>query len=467
MGHLLVSAAHKSSGKTTVTLGLCAALNRRGQRVQPFKKGPDYIDPMWLGRAARRPCYNLDFHTMAPDEIRATFARKLAAADVAVIEGNMGLYDGTDLEGSNSNAALAALLGSPVLLVVDGRGMSRTVAPLVLGLQQFSADIRIGGVVLNQVAGHRHESKLRAAIEHFTEVPVLGAVHRDPELAIDERHLGLIPSNEESTAEAKLDYIADRVAAQVDLERVLAMAATAEAPVETAPEPVPAGADVRIGVAQDAAFGFYYPDDLERLQAAGAEVVPFDTLRDPALPEVDGLFIGGGFPETRMAELEANTAMRTAVRQAIEADMPVYAECGGLMYLTRSLRWGDHRHEMVGALPAETVMHPRPVGRGYIRLRETGASAWPETVAGAEFNAHEFHYSSLEEVEPGLTYAYEVIRGKGVTGHHDGIVYRNLLANYAHLRDVGDCHWTRRFVAFVRKHKHRAAGIAAAHAHHA
>ncbi|HKJ77442.1 MAG TPA: cobyrinate a,c-diamide synthase [Gammaproteobacteria bacterium] len=467
MGHLLVSAAHKSSGKTTVTLGLCAALRARGRAIQPFKKGPDYIDPMWLGRAAGRPCYNLDFHTMPAEEIRATFARKLAGADLGVVEGNMGLYDGTDLEGGNSNAALAALLGSPVLLVVDGRGMSRTVAPLVLGLQQFSDEIRIAGVILNHVAGSRHEGKLRAAIEHFTDVPVLGALHRDPAIAIDERHLGLIPSNEDDEAERKLEYIGERVAAQVDLDGVTAVAGTATAPEPAVAEPAAARTDVRIGVARDAAFGFYYPDDLEHLEAAGAEVVPFNTLRDQTLPEVDGLFIGGGFPETLMAELEGNAAMRAAIRGAIEGGMPVYAECGGLMYLTRGLRWGDHRREMVGVLPAETVMHPRPVGRGYIRLRETGTGPWPETTAGAEFNAHEFHYSSLEEVEPGLSYAYEVTRGKGVTGHHDGIVYKNLLANYAHLRDVGDCHWTRRFVSFVRDHKQRSAGPAPAEAEHA
>jgi cobyrinic acid a,c-diamide synthase len=452
MGHLLISAAHKSSGKTTVSLGLCAALARRGYRVQPFKKGPDYIDPMWLARASGRPCYNLDFHTMGEAEIEAAFARYTASADVALIEGNMGLFDGTDLEGSNSNAALAVLLKAPVVLVLDATGMTRTAAAVLRGLQQFDPAMRTGGVILNKVAGSRHEGKLRNAIEHYTDIPILGAVHRNARLAIDERHLGLIPSNEDSEAGAKLDYIAEAIADQVDLDAVVAVAESAT-PVRTpvAPTPVSVPAPVvRIGIARDQAFGFYYPDDLEHLEAAGAELVPFSTLSDSALPEVDGLFIGGGFPETLMERLEANTAMRRAVREAIEAGMPVYAECGGLMYLTRSLQWKEQRREMVGAIAADTVMHPKPVGRGYIRLRETGQGPWPGTAAGTEFNAHEFHYSALENVDPNLCYAYEVVRGKGVTGRHDGIVYKNLLANYAHLRDVEAFRWAERFIGFVR-----------------
>lgn len=452
MGQLLISAAHKSSGKTTISLGLCAALARRGYRVQPFKKGPDYIDPMWLARASGRPCYNLDFHTMNEAEIRTAFARYTASADVALIEGNMGLFDGTDLEGSNSNAALAILLQAPVLLVLDATGMTRTAAAVLRGLQQFDPAMRTGGVILNKVAGSRHEGKLRNAIEHYTDVPILGAVHRNASLAIDERHLGLIPSNEDSGAGGKLDDIAGAIAEQVDLDAVVAVAESA-VPIQSPTFPSPAAAPapaVRIGIARDQAFGFYYPDDLEHLTAAGAELVPFSTLEDAELPEVDGLFIGGGFPETLMERLEANTAMRRAMREAIEAGMPVYAECGGLMYLTRSLRWNEEHREMVGAIPADTVMHPKPVGRGYIRLRETGQGPWPGTCAGNEFNAHEFHYSALENVAPDLCYAYEVVRGKGVTGHHDGIVYKNLLANYAHLRDVEAFRWAERFVGFVR-----------------
>ncbi len=313
MAHLFISAAHKSSGKTTVSIGLCAALAARGLAVQPFKKGPDYIDPLWLGRAAGRACYNLDFYTMARDEIDATFAQQMAGADIGVIEGNKGLYDGLDLDGSNSNAALAAQLAAPVVLVLDTRGMTRGIAPLILGYQAFDPTIRIAGVILNQVGGSRHEGKLRQVIEHYTDVKVLGAVGKSPEMVIVERHLGLMPSNEDDSSAQRIAAMGQRITEQVDLDRVVALAGTApEAP--EVPRVAPAAPpDVRIGYARDEAFGFYYPCDLAAFREAGAELVPFDATRDPGLPAVDGLFIGGGFPETRMAELEANTTMRRAV----------------------------------------------------------------------------------------------------------------------------------------------------------
>lgn len=476
MNRLLISAAHKSSGKTTVTLGLCAALRVRGNVVQPFKKGPDYIDPMWLSAASGRPCHNLDFYLMSDREILRTFVDRARGADASLIEGNKGLYDGLDLEGSNSNAALARLLDAPVILVIDARGMTRGIAPLILGYQAFDRDIRIGGVILNQLGGSRHEAKLRAVIEHYTDVPVVGAVHHDERLTIVERHLGLVPSNESPEPRARIEAIARVIAESVDLERVLEVARKApplpavQAPKDAenaskpsalrleplpssstpAPTPLPKEerASVRIGVARDAAFAFYYPGDLEALEAAGAELVRVDTLRDVRLPDVDGLFIGGGFPEVQMEALADNAPLRRDVRQAIEAGLPVYAECGGLMYLSRSIAWKGRRCEMVGAIPADTVMRDRPQGRGYVLLRDTGRHPWG--ASGAEVRAHEFHYSGLENVDPNLTYAYEVLRGSGVDGKRDGIVHRNVLACYAHLRHLESNPWATRFVNFVR-----------------
>jgi cobyrinic acid a,c-diamide synthase len=224
MAHLLIAATHKSSGKTTFTTGLAAALARRGTIVQPFKKGPDYIDPMWLGRAAGRPCYNLDFHCMGEAEIIAAFCRRHRGADISIIEANKGLYDGVDLKGRDSNAALAALLGAPVVLLVDTVGVTRGIAPLVRGYLDFDAGVRIAGVVLNKVGGPRHEGKLRAALEYYTDVPVLGAIGRDPALEIPERHLGLVPANEADTAEAMISRLATVVAEQVDLDRLVTLA---------------------------------------------------------------------------------------------------------------------------------------------------------------------------------------------------------------------------------------------------
>lgn len=457
MSRFYISAAHKSSGKTTLSLGLAAALAQQGLKVQTFKKGPDYIDPMWLREASGRPCYNLDFNTMQPDEIQALVATHLQDADIGLIEGNKGLFDGMALDLSNSNAALAHLLETPVVLVIDVQGMTRGIAPLLLGYQQFDPQLRIGGVILNKVAGSRHETKLRETVEHYTDIPVLGAVHRNPALRIDERHLGLVPSNEASGARVLIDGIAARIRDEVDLTllRGIAAAAPALPPSPTQPAAAPSRMKVRIGIARDAAFGFYYPDDLEALEAAGATLVPIDTLSDTALPPIDGLFIGGGFPETCMDRLAANTELRHAIHAAIEAGLPAYAECGGLMYLTRSLHWNERQAEMVGIIPADTVMHPRPQGRGYIVLEEEhSAHPWQGKPPSGAVAAHEFHYSRLENFNTdNATFAYRVLRGSGIDGHHDGYVYKNLLACYAHLRDTGQYHWAARYVDFVRRCK--------------
>jgi cobyrinic acid a,c-diamide synthase len=457
MNRVFISAAHKSSGKTTVCIGVCAALRARGHAVQPFKKGPDYIDPLWLGLAAGRPCYNLDAYLMSENEICDELARRSRGADLAVIEGNKGLYDGLDLDGSNSNAALAALTGTPVVLVIDARGMTRGIAPLILGYQAFDRNIRIAGVILNQLGGTRHEAKLRAVIKHYTDVPVLGAIQHDERMAIAERHLGLIPSNEAQAASARVGEIAACVAAQVELDRLLALAgqATPLPALAAAPTSTVNGPRVRIGIARDAAFGFYYPGDIDALQAAGAELVSFDTLHSTVLPAVDGIFIGGGFPETHIDALSANRKLRRELHDAIEAGMPAYAECGGLMYLSRGIEWNGRSAAMVGVIPADIVMHRRPVGRGYVHLRETGRCLWPRTgAAGAPLiRAHEFHYSSVENLPPAMEFAYDVERGHGIDGRRDGILYKNLLASYSHLRDVGSHHWAARFVDFVRRCK--------------
>ncbi|MEE8343378.1 MAG: cobyrinate a,c-diamide synthase [Gammaproteobacteria bacterium] len=454
MTPLFISAAHKSSGKTTVTVGLCAAFAAKGLTVQSFKKGPDYIDPMWLARASGRTCHNLDFYTMDWDEILATVITHGRGSDMALIEGNKGLYDGLDLDGSNSNAALAKLLGTPIILVLDARGMTRGIAPLILGYQAFDPGVPIAGVILNQLGGSRHEAKLRAVIEHYTDVTVVGAIHRNPRLEIVERHLGLIPSNEDAGSNDKIVEIGKTIAAQVDLERLLEFAAAAPPlPTVTVPRTKSKpGSKVRIGVARDAAFGFYYPGDLEAFELAGAELIFVNTLSDSHLPDLDGLFIGGGFPEIQMQSLEANTALRSDIRESIASGLPAYAECGGLMYLCRSLSWDERRCNMVGVIPADVVMHKRPQGRGYVRLRENENGLWPNPpVEKSEIAGHEFHYSNLSNVEKPFRFAYNVTRGTGVDGKHDGIVINNLLACYSHQRHTRQNPWAQRFVEFVRQ----------------
>ena len=457
MSYFFISAAHKSSGKTTLSVGLTAALDQRGLKVQTFKKGPDYIDPLWLTAASGRPCVNLDFFTMSEDEITGQFGNAMRDADIGVIEGNKGLYDGLDLDGSNSNAALAARLQAPVFLVIDARGMTRGIAPLILGYQAFDTDVRIAGVILNKVGGSRHEAKLCNVIGHYTDVPVVGSVHNDPELVIDERHLGLMPSNETELAQKKIATLGSRVAEQVDVDRILEIAADVPALPESRVTPAAVlGRDLRIGYPRDRGFGFYYPGDLQKMHDLGVDLVPFDTLNDPHLPAVDGLFIGGGFPEMVMEALEHNVTLRREIRDFIEQDGPVYAECGGLMYLARSVTWQEKRCEMVGAIAADVRMHERPQGRGYVRLQETDASPWPRVPGcSGEIAAHEFHYSALENLAPDTRFAYRVTRGTGIDGQNDGIIYRNLLASYTHLRDVGGNQWISRFLAHVRACKER------------
>jgi cobyrinic acid a,c-diamide synthase len=456
MAHFYISAAHKSSGKTTLSIGLAAALTARGMNVQTFKKGPDYIDPLWLGQATGRPCHNLDFNTQDHLEILDTVARYGKSADVSLIEGNKGLYDGMDLHGSDSNAAMAKLLQAPVVLVLDTRGTIRGVAPLLLGYQGFDPEVNIAGVIFNQVGGARHETKLRAVLREYTDLEVLGAVHRHPAMNIDERHLGLMPSNEDRSAQETIDAIASMVGDQVDLDRLLAIAGSAPQllPESATPPPRSDATRVTIGIARDPAFGFYYPGDLEALEQAGADLVEIDTLHDTALPPIDGLFIGGGFPETQMSALEGNRALREQIRDAIEAGLPTYAECGGLMYLCRSIVWNGDRHEMVGIIPADAVMTPKPQGRGYIQVMPSAHFPWPGQ-AREVISAHEFHYSHLENLGGEFEYAYEVRRGTGIDGKHDGLLYKNLLACYAHMRHTRQHPWATRFVEFIRQTRQR------------
>jgi cobyrinic acid a,c-diamide synthase len=459
LAHFYIAAAHKSSGKTSISIGLASAIAKRGLAVQPFKKGPDYIDPLWLSRAAGRGCYNLDFFTMSHAEIHSTFAHCDVGADISLIEGNKGLYDGLAVDGSDSNAALAKMLAAPVVLVIDTGGMTRGIAPLIKGYLDFDPEVEICGVVLNKVGGTRHEGKLRAALERYTDIEVLGAIGRDQALEIPERHLGLVPANEDAGADTMIERLADAVSDGINVDRLIELAGAAKSSdfqmesITTTDKPTP---DVRIAIARDAAFGFYYQDDLEAFAAAGAELVPFDTIKDSQLPDVDGLFIGGGFPETHLSALAANKDLLGNIRQALAAGMPAYAECGGLMYLAQSIRWHDGKFDMVGAMPGDVVVESRPQGRGYVVLEGTGKRAWsPVTSAkgGSDTTipAHEFHYAKLENLPDDLNYAFRIKRGTGIDGRHDGLISGNLLAGFAHHRNSAGNPWVGQFVDFVRE----------------
>ncbi len=457
MASLFLSAAHKSSGKTTLSIGLCAALVERGLDIQPFKKGPDYIDPIWLGMAAGKPCYNLDFFVAGRQETIDDYCHRRQSADICLIEGNKGLHDGLDLDGGNSNAALAKALGSPVIMVVDARGTMRGIAPLLIGYQVFDKEVNIAGVIANRTGGKRHEAKLRAAVEAYTDIPFLGALENDASIELGERHLGLIPGYEDPHSRRKITAIARAIDDNIDLDQLIRISRQ-DTVVKPATLPLQAKrefAGLRIGIARDRAFGFYYPGDLEAFRQAGAQLVDIDTIRDRQLPPIDGLFIGGGFPERHAAALTANRSLRESIKHAIEAGLPTYAECGGLMYLAQGLTWNGDSHDMVGVLPAHALMHERPQGRGYVRLEENRDNhPWSlRPNANTELRAHEFHYSELSGLPDDARFAYKVLRGSGIQRQQDGFVYRNLLASYTHLRNTTENPWVKRFLHFVQSHK--------------
>lgn len=449
---IVVSAPHRSSGKSTVTTGLCAAFVRRGMAVQPFKKGPDFIDPMWLSAAAGRQCRTLDFFMMGKERITGTFGRYGCSEGVNLVECNHGLHDGIDVEGSDSSAALAKLLEAPVILVVNARRMSRGIAPLIKGQVEFDSAVKVAGVVLNNVNTSRQEKKIRAALERYTDVAVFGVLPFVREMEIAERHLGLTPLKEDPALEDRLDRLGRAVEEHLDID---AIAGAAKKAPEWGYPPLPRGEEndkagtVRIGVALDRAFNFYYPENIEALEAAGAAVVPFSLLEGTALPEVGGLYLGGGFPEYFMDELEGNEAMRTAVRNAANRGMPVWAECGGLMYLSRRMHWQEKSAAMAGVLPCEVEMSRRPAGHGYVVLEESGAGPWPQSARSLK--GHEFHHSRLVNVAEDAVFAYRTVRGRGSSKGRDGMTVNNCIATYTHLHHDGAPFWAKDFVNAARR----------------
>lgn len=451
MTSFYLSAAHKSSGKTSVSIGLAGAMVKRGLSVQTFKRGPDYIDPIWLAAASDKPCYNLDFNTQSHDEIRALFAQKAAGADANFIEGSKGLFDGLDAGGSDSNAALANLLSLPVVLVIDCEGITRGIAPLLLGYQAFDQQVNIAGVILNKTGGTRHEGKVRQAVENYTDIPIFGALGRSPDMEIPERHLGLMPANEMKSAAKVIDKLTSAVEDGINLDALMALQGdniVASGAPQQSQTP-----DITIAVARDAAFGFYYPDDLEAFERAGAKLVFFDALHDKALPPCDGLFLGGGFPEMQLQELHNNGSMRTSIKNALNAGLPCYAECGGLMYLAKSISWRDQSAEMVGVIDGNIVMSERPQGRGFVKLEETDAALWSSMATTNEpLQAHEFHYAQLKGLPEDSKYAYAIKRGFGIDGVRDGLIVGNCMASFSHLRNTAKTPWVPAFTAFVRNH---------------
>ena len=451
---LVVAGLRGGSGKSVLTLGLTGAWRERDHQVRPFKKGPDYIDAAWLAQAAERLCRNLDTFLMGTDGVQAAFQRYSEPSAVSLIEGNRGLFDGMDLEGHHSTAELAKALKAPLVLTVDCTKTTRTVAAMVLGCREFDPDLHLAGVVLGQVATSRQENLLRKAVEEYTGIPVLGTVPRIADFPLFERHLGLLPPPEHPDTKEVLRITRETVRQHVNTEALLAIAQSA-GPLEQVWEKdvVSLAQDEgrpRIGVIRDAAFNFYYPENLEELERLGADLVFVDALADRTLPEIELLYIGGGFPETHAAELSSNTAFRGSLREKIESGLPVYAECGGLTYLGDSISEGGRAHPMVGVFPVDFEIARRPQGHGYVTVRVTQPNPFFEV--GTQIRGHEFRYSRPVRCEWDLLeMAFDVERGNGFDGKRGGLVYKNVLATFCHVHALGTREWAAALVRGARE----------------
>lgn len=464
---VVIAALRGGSGKTVISLGLAAAWRiKHNLRVVPFKKGPDYIDAGWLACAAQHPCYNLDPFLMKPDDLLLSFFRHAGKGDVALIEGNRGLYDGVDVHGSYSTAELAKLFAAPVILVVDATKVTRTAAALVLGCQQLDPTVKIAGVILNQVAGKRHEKIMRGAIEQYCGVPVVGVVAKGSGIAFPERHMGLVPPQESANAEQAMQLAANEISRCVDLSAILKIAESAGAlawPAFTAQSGIEArrGEGVKIGIVRDAAFQFYYPENIEALEEKGAVVQEISSFEEKPLPPLDALYIGGGFPETHLEVLSGNRVFRESLRREIEAGLPVYAECGGLMFLCKSILHGGREYPMIGVFPCEVVLEAKPQGHGYTILECVEDNPFFEK--GVQFNGHEFHYSRIVGCDSSHPFIFRLQKGHGILAGWDGMCYKNALASYSHVHAVGNDFWAESIVKVAQKYRRERAGGALDH----
>lgn len=435
MKAIVIAGTHSGCGKTTVSLGLMAALTRRGLRVAPFKVGPDFIDPGHHARITGRPGRNLDGWMLPQEYNRDAFRKSCADADVAVVEGVMGLYDGTDGKTENgSTAQMAKWLGLPVLLVVDARSMARSAAALLQGFENFDPALSFAGVLFNQLGSPRHLSFLREALEGTVRMPCLGGMLREEAIAMPERHLGLVTREEHPLDDAAVGRLADRVEAALDVDRLLTGMPETAGSVDAAPvRPVPPADPVRIGVARDPAFCFYYPDNLELLEGRGAQLVFFSPIRDAAPPpDLGGIYLGGGYPELFAGPLAANESMRRHIREHSLAGMPIYAECGGFMYLCSELQDQPGRsYPMAGCFPFKTRMLPRLRALGYREVQLASRTIIGEK--GTVIRGHEFHYSEMPDAQAAAEGVYRIAGSDGIQQTTEGHALRRTLGSYIHL----------------------------------
>ena len=425
---IVLAGATSGVGKTSITCAIIYALKKKGFSVQPFKVGPDYIDPSYLSSISNSKTFNLDIWLMGKNHLLDSFIEN-SKSDISVIEGVMGYYDGF---GGDSNFAsthhVAELTKSPVILVLDASKTARSIAATALGFQKFHKNSRISGIILNKIGSQKHEILCRQALEK-THLPIIGVIPKNPDISLESRHLGLISTMNERNLQKKIKKISKIIAESLDTEKIIELTKNPTL-LENKSKPINKKTNVTIAVALDNSFNFYYHDNLKSLRDQGANLKFFSPIKDKKIPSCDGIYIGGGFPEILGNSLEKNSSMRGSIKKLSEQNMPIYAECGGLMYLTKSIDYGDKKYKMIGLFDAETKMTKR------MKLNYTKGKIIKKNIISDKshlLRGHEFHYSELTSVSSDSKFAYQLEIGDGIKNHKDGMTLYNTLASYGHL----------------------------------
>ncbi len=454
---IVISGLSGDSGKTMVACGLLAYLKQKGMNTSGFKKGPDYIDSAWLSLASGKPARNLDTYLMGFPTVKNSFLKNAVDNEISIIEGNRGLFDGADNQGTHSTAELAKLLRAPVIIVQNISKVTRTAAAAILGSIKLDPDLNIAGVILNNVAGERHGKIAKEAIEQITGIPVLGMIPRLPEnYVLPSRHLGLITPEEFEQKSVVLEDLRKVIEEYVDTSKIIKIASSA--PLLEGKEPEAYSDDfhldkekVKIGYFKDQAFSFYYPENLESLSAAGAELIPISAIHNNDLENLDALYIGGGFPETNLTNLTLNHEMIDSLKQFAEDGLPIYAECGGLMYLAEEIEWKGREYELSGVLPIKIRMHDKPQGHGYCVATVDNDNPFFEK--GTFIKGHEFHYSNIYEYNTDIKSSLSISRGVGCFNKRDGLTYKNVFASYIHIHALATPQWAKGMITSAGNYK--------------
>ncbi len=442
---VVISGLSGDSGKTAVSCGLISCFLNKGMNVSGFKKGPDYIDAAWMSLALGKPARNLDTYMMGDRKVKGSFYKNACTDGINIIEGNRGLFDGVDDKGIYSTAELAKLLKSPVIIIMNVCKVTRTAAASILGCKTMDPDLNIKGVILNRVAGDRHEKVIRRSIEEITGVPVIGAIPKLPcNKILPSRYLGLMTPGELEHNSSFLNELEKIVKNNLDVKNVIEIAGNAPSfefdNVDDLIQPkCYQPVDVKIGYFHDQAFSFYYPENLEMLRAEGAELIPISSVHNTFFDDLDALYIGGGFPEINLNKISMNRGMIAAIKKMAEDGLPIYAECGGLMYLASEIIWKERKYSLSGVLPIVISMNDKPQGHGYSEMIVDSENPFYEI--GTVIKGHEFHYSKISEYDPGLESCLAVSRGCGCLDGRDGLIYKNVFASYLHVHSLATPEW--------------------------